>query len=445
MKPIWPFRRRWRETGVFQSPVRAITCWWRNIRGSGSRTILMTPAGQTPASIIRARRGGSATAVHSGSSFPERFRPWKRHCSDSPQIARAENISPVPDFLKGKSDYVIPANSRVSILFDHSYLTTGYPELKLSRGENSIIRLTYAEALWDAEHRKGNRNEIENKSIEGYQDIFVADGGEKRVFRPLWQRTLRYIQLNIETSNEPLTLHDLIVKFVAYPFEEQASFVSDDESLKPIWDVGWRTARLCAGEIYFDCPYYEQMQYAGDTRIQALISLYVSGDDRLMRKAIHQFDNSRIPDGLTTSRYPSYVPQIIPPYSLFWIAMIHDYWRHRDDAEFVRSFLPSIRTVIEWFERHLDDTGMLGPLPWWNFVDWAPEFKSGVPKGAAEGHSSILTLTFTYGLQYAEELAPSVRKRRRRGSLSRAGGRHAAGNPNALLGFGARHAGGYAG
>ena len=32
------------------------------------------------------------------------------------------------------------------------------------------------------------------------------------------------------------------------------------------------TARRCAGETYFDCPYYEQLQYVGDTRIQALVA-----------------------------------------------------------------------------------------------------------------------------------------------------------------------------
>jgi hypothetical protein len=88
-----------------------------------------------------------------------------------------------------------------------------------------------------------------------------------------------------------------------------------------------------------DCPYYEQMQYIGDTRIQALISLYVSGDDRLMRNAIEQFDDSRIPEGLTFSRYPSNIIQLYPGFSLFWVAMVHDYHRHRPDSTFTQRFL----------------------------------------------------------------------------------------------------------
>ena len=85
-----------------------------------------------------------------------------------------------------------------------------------------------------------------------------------------------------------------------------------------IWNVGWRTARLCANETYYDCPYYEQLQYIGDTRIQALISLYVSGDDRLVRNALMCYNESRKYDGLTQSRYPSANIQVIPPFSLYY-------------------------------------------------------------------------------------------------------------------------------
>ena len=66
--------------------------------------------------------------------------------------------------------------------------------------------------------------------------------------------------------------------------------------------MNWNGARIGAFETYMDTPYYEQLQYVGDTRVQALISLYVAGDDRLVRRAIEHFDVSRIPEGITASR-----------------------------------------------------------------------------------------------------------------------------------------------
>ena len=94
--------------------------------------------------------------------------------------------------------------------------------------------------------------------------------------------------------------------------------------------------RLCSHETYMDTPYWEQLQYVGDTRIQALVTLYLSGDDRLVRNAIQQFDESRIPDGITQSRYPTELPQVIPPFSLFWIGMQHDLWWYGGDRAFAR-------------------------------------------------------------------------------------------------------------
>src|SRR5205085_12019244 len=173
-------------------------------------------------------------------------------------------------------------------------------------------------------------------------------GGE-RLFSSLWWRTFRYVEITVETAAEPLTVDAIRARFSAYPFQQRASFDSSDPALGRIFDVGWRTARLCAHETYMDTPYWEQLQYVGDTRIQALISYVLSGDDRLARQAIDAIDNSRITDGITTSRYPSQLPQIIPTFSLMWVGMVHDFWMHRSDAEFVRSHLPGTRTVLDWF------------------------------------------------------------------------------------------------
>ena len=320
----------------------------------------------------------------------------------------------VPEgFLLGKEKWTIPANQKVIILFDQGSLTTGYPELLVSKGKGSRIKLVYAESLFDASGNKGNRRDIVGKKINGYADIFLPDGGDNRLFRPLWFRTWLYLQMEIETKDEPLVLNDFSSEFSGYPLKEKAVFESDAADLKQIWNVGWHTARLCANETYYDCPYYEQLQYTGDTRIQALISLYVSGDDRLVRNALMAYDESRFHEGLTQSRYPSASPQVIPPFALYWIDMVHDYWTLRDDQQFVQSFLPGIDQVLNWFTQRIDPrTGLLGKVEYWNFVDWADEWPwiqenriGGVPKGGSDdGQSSILTMQFAYAAQRAAEL-----------------------------------------
>ena len=98
-------------------------------------------------------------------------------------------------------------------------------------------------------------------------------------------------------------------------------------------------------------------------------------DDRLMKKAIDMFDNSRLPNGLTASRYPSYIVQVIPTYSLQWINMIHDHYMYKDDIEFTREYVKGMRGVLDWWIDKVDEKGMPTQMEWWNFTDWAVGFQ----------------------------------------------------------------------
>jgi hypothetical protein len=60
---------------------------------------------------------------------------------------------------------------------------------------------------------------------------------------------------------------------------------------------------------------------------------------------------------------------------------------------------------VDWYEQYIDDTGMLGGVPHWNFIDWAESFGRGEPPGASDGNSSVTTLQFAYVLDYAAELS----------------------------------------
>jgi alpha-L-rhamnosidase len=320
-------------------------------------------------------------------------------------IRRSENIRVNDTFIQGNHPLTIPAYDSVSILLDQTFETTAYPELIVSEGKGATIKMTYAEALVNSDDEKDNRNDITNKTIKGLFDIFYPDGGDDRRFSPLWFRTYRYLQVEVITKNEPVTINDLYGMYTGYPFHHVATFSSNDSSLQKIWQVGWRTARLCGGETYFDCPYYEELQYEADTRIQSLISLYNAGDDRLMRKAIHDFYDSRVPSGLTQGRYPSNRLQIIPTFSLFWISMLHDYWMLRNDTGFIKQYLPAAAMIIDWYEQHIDTIKeMLGPMNWWGFTDWDTAFPGGVPPGATDGNSSVITLQFVYTLHQAADL-----------------------------------------
>jgi hypothetical protein len=377
---------------------------------------------QKPVAIGFASLRGAVLQNDNWQLVPDPLPPMQMEATPAGRVVRSIGIHLPTEFPGAPVE--IPAHAKVTLLLDQAHLITAYPELTVSGGAQSSIRLTYAEALFDSQGQKGNRNEIADKNIVGIFDEFLPDGSQQRRFMPLVWRTWRYLQLEISTADQPLDLDNLRCWFTAFPFQERARFSSDDPSLTPIWEIGWRTARLDAHDTYMDTPYYERMQYIGDTRIQALISYAVAGDDRLARQAIQAFNDSRVPDGLTRSRYPSSVTQMIPTFSLLWIGMLHDFWMYRGDDEFVEAQIAGTRTVMDWFLDKQRTDGLMGNIPWWPFVDWGKDFAFGMPPQDADGGSSPITLQYVEALRYAAELesrfGDQVRVQRYREAESRA-------------------------
>lgn len=312
----------------------------------------------------------------------------------------------VDGVFPGAGKVRIPSNAEAKILLDRGEMTNAYPQLAFSGGREALVRLTYAEALYDRQGNKGNRNEIEGKEILGFYDEVIPDGGLGRSFSPLWFRTWRFLEISVKTGTEPLVLEGLQARYTGFPLKERARFTSDDPSLTKIWEAGWRTARLAAHETYMDAPYWEQLQYVGDTRIDALISYTVANEDRLARRAIELFDDSRLSEGITQSRYPTAELQYIPPYSLFWVSMLHDFWMYRDDPEFVRLHLPGSRAVLDWFLARQRPDGLLGFLPYWVHGDTGTVLDASIQD--PEGRSGVITLQLLGTLREAAEMEEAL-------------------------------------
>ncbi len=305
-------------------------------------------------------------------------------------------------YINDMGSLVIPPNDYVIILIDQNYLTMGYPEMNVSGGKDAIIQVMYSENLI-TDHRspKGNRDEIDGKYMVGIKDVFVSDGGKNRLYKPTYIRTFRYIQLNIETFNEPLIVDNYFHVETRAPLELKAGFSTGNELTDWIMEAGWRTVSLCAQDNLLADAYYEQLQYTGNARVHNLALLALSGDDRLTRNSLVQADRSRIPDGLTLACYPSNFHLIIPSYSLIWIDQIYDYMIWKDDREFIAQFVQGIQNVLRWFEQRLQPNGLLGKLDWWAALGYPLNYQYGEPPGVYQGNNTLYTLHYAYTLRHA--------------------------------------------
>lgn len=344
-------------------------------------------------------------------------------------VRHGDNSAAWQDFLTGSQALTIPPNQKRCVVIDLQDYYCAYPSLTVSGGAGSRVTLRWAEALYlDPEGKeKGHRDEVEGRYFIGLGDRFLPDGGKNRRFETLWWRAGRYLQLEIKTSARPLKIEALTLRETRYPLESEVHFQADDPRWKPLCDIAVRSLQMCAHETYFDCPYYEQLMYTGDTRVMMLCQYVISRDVQLPRKAIAMFDASRDVSGLTASRYPARSRQVIPSFSLWWVATVYDYALWRGDREFIRARLPGVRGVLETWLAHQREDGLVEKPPGWSFQDWVPEWERGAPPGGETSVSSsfnwqlVLALNFAAELeQWAGEKELAARAKRRAKQIARA-------------------------
>lgn len=321
------------------------------------------------------------------------------------KIARSEGIEAPVAFLQGKSPLTIPSNSKISFLIDHTFLTTGYPELKFSGGRNARIKISYAENLFNSDKSKGDRNDILGKKLVGYQDVILADGGQNRHFQPTWLRTFRFVQIEVSTQNEPLSLDDFFNHKTLSSIPVKANFSADNPMYNKIFALCQRTVELCTQDYFLSDAYYETMQYLGDSKVHIPVWQSMTGNDLHTRNALQQFHYSRLPDGNLTSCYPLKSTFVHPTYSVIWVDMLYDYLQYSGDKDYIRQFLGGIQHTLAGFDALIQPNGLAGATSWNYFVDWYVESAQG---GLGPGHkgvnSAVVTLHYVHALQSAAKI-----------------------------------------
>ncbi len=355
---------------------------------------------------------------------------------------------PTPDpawqaFVEGRAPVEIPPRTRTVVLWDLDEYHTAYPELTTTGGAGARVSIEWAESCCAAlegpdVRRKGNRDETAGKHFLGYGDIFLPDG-PTRTFRPFWWRAGRYVRITVETRDAPLTLDRLVLLETRLPLENEAAFDSDDPEIPGLVKVSARGIQMCAHETYMDCPYYEQMMYVGDTRLQMLTAYVMSAEDRLNRRALEIFDWSRQETGFVLERCPSQPKQLSCTFAMIWILMLRDHAWWRDNAGFVKQRLKGMRCLLEEFKalgnapnaecgtrnaeqavpsgdgeaepgvpnsafRIPRSAFLLPPLPGWSFMDWVEGLSRVNSPGSGEGVSGVVNLLFLNALNAAAEL-----------------------------------------
>lgn len=305
----------------------------------------------------------------------------------------------------------IAANCTEQFVLDAGELTTAYFRIGLQGGWGARLRLTYAESYFQTDENgrkyKGIRDDASG-FIEGICDEYTVGGDT--VYEPFRFRTFRFVEIRVETANEPLTILPQPYIETAYPLINSKKPVFSDPKKEKLYDVAFRTLQLCAHDTYEDCPYYEQLMYACDTRLEMLFTYAATDELALPRQAIRLFGSSLQNNGFTQARFPSRDAQTIPMFALHFILMLEDYFNQSGDADFIRSYLPTAERIVETFLAKRTASGMLAPQGYWDYFDWTQPWSqrtfATTPSAALDGESALQNLFFVFAVQSLCRLLP---------------------------------------
>lgn len=324
-------------------------------------------------------------------------------------------------FIQGEKDLYIEPKSHEIIEISAGELMTGFLRFALAFGKGSTIRILQSEAYVEppkkGDHpfvlpKKGDRCDSKNGVLHGFTDQYTVGGygtnDNPETYEPFWFRTFRFIRLEIITAEVGLLLHRFDYEETGYPLNVLSWVKTSDVSMDGIWDISERSLRRCMQETYVDCPFYEQLQYAMDTRSQILYTYATAYDDRLARKCFDDFMRSQRYDGMINCSYPSYGPNVIPGFGIYYILMFYDHMMYFGDATLLRNYLPTIERILLFFDNNLDERNLVkkigGPLfrsTYWSFIDWTEKWNetTGVPTAQQYGSITMESLLYIMGLE----------------------------------------------
>lgn len=322
----------------------------------------------------------------------------------------ADEAATLEEVLGEGGVYLVPAGERRRILLRFPTYACVYLVLRTSGGPGSTVRVHVQEALYEEKTTwsKGNRNETEGKFFTTlwHDKPGIGDTFHPRGFRQDFQSfdwlAGRYAEVFVDGGERGTALFSLRFTETRYPLDLGGWPQTDDAQLGPILQICRRGLEMAAHETFIDCA-YERMQYVLDTRIEGLCATVFGEDDRLVRKALRQFADSLRPEGMITSRYPARERQIIPPFGLHFVGMLHDHARWRGDREMVSAYLPTARAILDHY------ASAHGRPEGWNFVDWVPGWEHGVPPESGAGEDPIVILLLTLAKRQLAEMEAWVR------------------------------------
>ena len=227
---------------------------------------------------------------------------------------------------------------------------------KENKGAGTKVRVRFGESAMEAMSDIGDDKNATNDHAN--RDIITNISSMSMT--PVGETGFRFVRLDLMEEQAELVLKTvkavLIIKDVPY----RGSFQSSDELLNRIWYTGAYTVHLNMQDYKWDGIKRDRLVWVGDMHPEITTIQAVFGSDQSITRSL-EFVKAETPLPGWMNGYPAY--------SMWWILILHDYFLHTNDLEYLKSNREYLLGLSDQLSASIDENGK-DTTPQIRFLDW---------------------------------------------------------------------------
>ncbi len=297
----------------------------------------------------------------------------------APKPGQAVLSEPTPPTeLKSSKD------TQAGVLLDFGVELQGFVEiittLMPDQAKPRRVRVRFGESASEAMSDLGGKSNAGNDHAVRDQIVTLPWLGKKRV----GPSGFRFVRIDNIDTEVPAQLSQVRAVLQIRDIPYVGSFRCDDERLNRIWAVGAYTVHLNMQEYLWDGIKRDRLVWLGDMHPEVSTINAVFGFNEVVPKSL---------DLIRDVTQPTDWMNGISSYSMWWIVIQEDWWRHHGN----RAYLDSQKDYMRSLLRHL--ATFVGPdgretLNGMRFLDWPT---SENKRAVNEGLQAMLVLAMESG------------------------------------------------
>lgn len=258
--------------------------------------------------------------------------------------------------------------------FEYEKEYSGFIRVKAEAKEECELFLIFEEYLPDGKwnyDRSGCNQIIYLKLKQGKNEYISAEPYALKYIKAIYKGNIK-----IET--------DLIL--CQNDFERKVT-VSGDENIEKVFYAAENTFRQNSTDIFMDCPSRERAGWLCDSYFSGIAERAFTGKNEVEKVFLENLliaKTPEIPDGMLPKCFPATHGNgmYIPNWAMWFVLEAEEYYNATGDKEFLSKAKDKIYDIIKFFDKYVNEDGLLENLESWVFVEWSDcnrkDYLSGV-------------------------------------------------------------------